>query len=100
MQTADRRALIGTNVLIYATLRDDPRFARSQELLIAPLPEARCVPVQNLAEMYPNLTGPKMIHPDDPSVARAKINSNAALLTRASRTPRWCNPRRLGILSP
>lgn len=81
MQTADRRVLIDTNVLIYSTLRDDPRFARSQELLRTPLPEARYVSVQNLSEMYPNLTGPKMVYPDDPSVARAKISSIAALPT-------------------
>jgi predicted nucleic acid-binding protein len=35
--------------------------------------------VQNLAEMYPNMTGPRMEKPDEPAVARAKILSIASL---------------------
>ena len=79
--SADGRFLVDTNVLIYATLEDDPRFGRSRDLLLAPGGGERFVSVQNLAEMYPNLTGPKMEHPDPPSVARAKIQSVASLPT-------------------
>jgi predicted nucleic acid-binding protein len=81
MRAVKGRVLIDTNVLIYATLVDDPRFARSRELLMASGDSERFVSVQNLAEMYPNLTGPKMEHPDPPSVARAKIQSIASLPT-------------------
>lgn len=35
--------------------------------------------VQNLAEMYPNLTGPKRKPPDSPELARRKIESIARL---------------------
>ena len=81
MKVAEGRVLVDTNVLIYATLEDDPRFARSRDLLLARGGHERFVSVQNLAEMYPNLTGPKMEHPDPPSVARAKIASVASLPT-------------------
>jgi predicted nucleic acid-binding protein len=81
MKAAEGRVLVDTNVLIYATLEDDPRHARSREVLVAPGGGDRFVSVQNLAEMYPNLTGPKMEHPDPPAVARAKIQSIAALPT-------------------
>lgn len=81
MKVAEGRVLVDTNVLIYATLEDDPRFARSRDLLLARGGYERFVSVQNLAEMYPNLTGPKMEHPDPPSVARAKIASVASLPT-------------------
>jgi predicted nucleic acid-binding protein len=81
MKAAEGRVLIDTNVLIYATLEDDPRFARSRQLLLFSGDGERFVSVQNLAEMYPNLTGPKMEHPDPPSVARAKIQSIASLPT-------------------
>jgi predicted nucleic acid-binding protein len=37
------------------------------------------VSVQNLAEMYPNLTGPKNQPPDSPSLARDKILSLSRL---------------------
>jgi hypothetical protein len=37
------------------------------------------ISVQNLAEMYPNLTGPKQKPPDSPEVARRKIESVAHL---------------------
>jgi predicted nucleic acid-binding protein len=80
MEAGKERLLIDTNVLIYATLEDDPRFAASRAQL-APGPSERFVSVQNLAEMYPNLTGPKMETPDDPAVARAKIRSIASLST-------------------
>jgi predicted nucleic acid-binding protein len=73
MKAAEGRVLIDTNILIYATLENDARFARSRELLLEPSDQERFISVQNLAEMYPNLTGPKMEQPDDPSIARAKI---------------------------
>lgn len=81
MKAAEGRVLIDTNVLIYATLEDDPRFQQSRELLLSKTHNERFVSVQNLAEMYPNLTGPKMEQPDAPSIARAKIQSIASLPT-------------------
>ena len=81
MKAVDGRVLVDTNVLIYATLEDDPRHARAHELLLSSGRGERFVSVQNLAEMYPNLTGPKMEHPDSPSVARTKIRSIAELET-------------------
>jgi predicted nucleic acid-binding protein len=81
MPDDSRRVLIDTNVLIYATLEGDPRFRRSQALLLSPAEGERYVSVQNLAEMYPSLTGPKMERPDDPMSARAKIASLASLPT-------------------
>ena len=71
--------LIDTNILTYATLENDPRSERSRELLLAKGEQDRFTSVQNLAEMYPNLTGPKMERPDDPAIARAKIQSIASL---------------------
>lgn len=68
-----------TNILIYATLANDARSELSRDLLLARSEQERYVSVQNLAEMYPNLTGPKMERPDDPAVARAKSQSIAAL---------------------
>jgi predicted nucleic acid-binding protein len=79
MKGAKGRVLIDTNVLIYATLENDPRFERSRALLLAPGGDERFTSVQNLAEMYPNLTGPKMELPDAPAVAREKIQSIASL---------------------
>jgi predicted nucleic acid-binding protein len=79
MKGVEGRVLIDTNVLIYATLENDPRFGRSRELLLASSECELFTSVQNLAEMYPNLTGPKMEVPDEPSVARAKIHSIASL---------------------
>jgi predicted nucleic acid-binding protein len=69
------RALVDTNVLIYATLAADSRHERAREVLAL---RHRAgldlfVSVQNLAEMYPNLTGPKNQPPDSPAVAREKI---------------------------
>jgi predicted nucleic acid-binding protein len=81
MKAAESRVLVDTNVLIYATLEDDPRHARAREVLLSSGRGERFVSVQNLAEMYPNLTGPKMEHPDTPAVARAKIRSIAELPT-------------------
>jgi predicted nucleic acid-binding protein len=81
MKAVKGRVLIDTNVLIYATLEDDPRFSMSRELLLSPGDSERFVSVQNLAEMYPSLTGPRMQYPDPPSVARSKIQSIAALPT-------------------
>jgi predicted nucleic acid-binding protein len=72
---------IDSNVLMYSTLASDPRYARAREVL-----EWRLIPgnrafisVQNLSEMYPNLTGPKTQPPDSPAQARAKIAAIAAL---------------------
>jgi predicted nucleic acid-binding protein len=79
MKGDEGRVLIDTNILIYATLENDPRFERSRELLLAKGEQDRFTSVQNLAEMYPNLTGPKMERPDDPAIARAKIQSIASL---------------------
>jgi predicted nucleic acid-binding protein len=79
MKGAEKGVLLDTNVLIYATLENDPRFERSRELLLAPHETKRYTSVQNLAEMYPNLTGPRMERPDEPYVARAKIQSIASL---------------------
>lgn len=81
MKAVRGRILIDTNVLIYATLERDRRFARSRDLLLSPLDGERYVSVQNLAEMYPSLTGPRMEKPDPPAVARAKIQSIASLAT-------------------
>jgi len=79
MKGGEERVLIDTNILIYATLENDPRSERSRELLLAKGGQDRFTSVQNLAEMYPNLTGPKMERPDDPAIARAKIQSIASL---------------------
>ena len=79
MKGDEERVLIDTNILIYATLENDPRSERSRELLLAKGGQDRFTSVQNLAEMYPNLTGPKMEQPDDPAIARAKIQSIASL---------------------
>jgi predicted nucleic acid-binding protein len=60
------RVLVDTNVLIYATLAVDPRHEKSREALaLRHRAEVELfVSVQNLAEMYPNLTGPKNQPPD------------------------------------
>ncbi len=79
MPTDEERALIDTNILIYATLDDDPRAGRAREILLSRGERELFVSVQNLAEMYPNLTGPKMEKPDDPATAKAKIQSIASL---------------------
>lgn len=75
------RILVDTNVLIYATLKADPRHRQAQQVL-AQRHRAELelfVSVQNLAEMYPNLTGPKNQPPDSPSLARDKILSLSRL---------------------
>lgn len=75
------RVLVDSNVLIYATLSADPRHERARFVL-----EQRSradveifVSVQNLAEMYPSLTGPKNQPPDSQALARDKIRSVARL---------------------
>jgi len=75
------RFLVDTNVLIYATLAGDPRHEIARQVLsLRHRPEAKLfVSVQNLAEMYPNLTGPKNQPPDSPAVAREKILSLSRL---------------------
>ncbi len=75
------RVLVDTNVLIYATLSADPRHERARQVLaLRHRPDMTLlVSVQNLAEMYPNLTGPKNQPPDSPELARSKIQSIARL---------------------
>jgi len=75
------RVLVDTNVLIYSTLAGDPRHERARLVLAQRLrPEIEIfISVQNLAEMYPNLTGPKNKPPDSPELAREKIRSLARL---------------------
>jgi predicted nucleic acid-binding protein len=71
------KLLVDTSVLIYATLSNDPRHATASGIL-ALAGSRSCQPfvsTQNLAEMYPNLTGPKVKPPDSPEVARSKIQS-------------------------
>lgn len=69
------RVLVDTNVLIYATLAADSRHRQAKEVLALRHRAGTdlFVSVQNLAEMYPNLTGPKNKPPDSPAVARDKI---------------------------
>ncbi len=75
------RALVDTNVLIYATLSADPRHQKAHEVLaLRHRPGVELfISVQNLAEMYPNLTGPKNQPPDSPALAREKIQSLSRL---------------------
>ncbi len=75
------RVLIDTNVLIYATLAGDSRHKRAQEVLKKRHLEGveLFISVQNLAEMYPNLTGPKNQPPDSPEFAKSKIQSISRL---------------------
>ena len=75
------RVLVDTNVLIYATLADDPRHEQARAVLsLRHRPEIDLfVSVQNLAEMYPNLTGPKNEPPDSPALAREKIRALSRL---------------------
>ena len=75
------RILVDTNVLIYATLAGDPRHAKAREALAQRhRPDVELfISVQNLAEMFPNLTGPKNQPPDSPELAREKIRSLAGL---------------------
>jgi predicted nucleic acid-binding protein len=81
VETLTGRVLVDTNVLIYATLASDPRNPLAQ-LALAQRQRADVelfISVQNLAEMYPNLTGPKNQPPDSPELARDKIQSLARL---------------------
>ena len=75
------RILVDTNVLIYATLSADPRHERAKTVLaLRNRPGIELfVSVQNLAEMYPNLTGPKNQPPDSPELARQKIRALSRL---------------------
>lgn len=78
---ADRTAAGGHQRALYATLSADPRHERARLVLEQRLrPEVEMfVSIQNLAEMYPNLTGPKNQPPDSPALARDKIRSLARL---------------------
>ena len=73
--------LIDSNVLIYATQSLDSRHSKSLEILEwgRHSKSKAYISVQNLAEMYPVLTGPKSIPPDSPEIARQKIESIASL---------------------
>ncbi len=73
--------LIDTNILIYSTLKNDTRYQTAQSILLENTEYSgyKYTTTQNLGEMYPNLTGPKMSEPDDPVLAREKIESIAAL---------------------
>lgn len=75
------RVLVDTNVLIYSTLKGDCRHLVSREVLsLRHRPDVEMfISVQNLAEMYPNLTGPKNQPPDSPAIAREKIRSLSRL---------------------
>jgi predicted nucleic acid-binding protein len=81
VETLTGRVLVDTNVLIYATLAADPRHQCAKEVLaLRHRPEIEMfISVQNLAEMYPNLTGPKNHPPDPPVLAREKIRSLSRL---------------------
>lgn len=70
-------SLIDTSVLIYATLADDPRCEQAREVVLGPDERwgRRHVSTQNLAEMYSNLTGPRMSRPDSPEEAARKVAS-------------------------
>ena len=78
---ANVSSLIDTNVLIYATLENDPGHLAARAALLGQDDDLgrRYVSVQCLGEMYPNLTGPRMTIPDSQALARAKIESIAAL---------------------
>jgi predicted nucleic acid-binding protein len=75
------RILVDTNVLIYATLTSDQRYEKARNVLsLRHQSEVKLfISVQNLAEMYPNLTGPKNNPPDSPALAREKISSISRL---------------------
>lgn len=90
MKTVKGRVIIDTNVLIYATLEEDGRFERSRELLLAPIDGERCISVQNLAEMHPNLAGPARgarRHPRQPARTSRVPGSAGMPPDGASATP-------------
>jgi predicted nucleic acid-binding protein len=72
---------LDTNILIYATLEQDPRFFVAQKLLLNLDNKYSClyISTQNLSDMYPNLTGLKMTKPDNPKLAGEKIRAIASL---------------------
>lgn len=78
MPDAEESVFIDTNVLIYATLSADDRYETARRILLGDGSE-KYISVQNLGEMFPNLTGPKMSVPDSPEIARHKIESIASL---------------------
>lgn len=51
MKTVKGRVLIDTDVLIYATLEDDPRFARAKIQSIASLPTLQVLPLTGDAQL-------------------------------------------------
>ncbi|MGB0344668.1 MAG: type II toxin-antitoxin system VapC family toxin [Coraliomargarita sp.] len=90
--------LLDTNVLIYSTLLRDSRCERAREILELRKKEGLDVhiSVQNLSEMYPNLTGPKNQPPDSPGLARRKIESIAELSGLIIKEPS-CDTMRLAL---
>lgn len=90
--------LLDTNVLIYSTLLRDSRCERANEMLALRKKEGLDVhiSVQNLSEMYPNLTGPKNQPPDSPGLARRKIESIAELSGLVIHAP-TCDTMRLAL---
>lgn len=73
--------LVDSNILIYATLAGDRRHAAALEVLDRRrLPGCRMfISAQNLAEMFPTLTGPRTQPTDSPALARKKIRAVASL---------------------
>jgi hypothetical protein len=94
MEAAEERVLVDTNVLIYATLENDPRFEIARDLLLSSRSGQRYVSGQNLAEMYPNLTGPKMETPMSPPLLGPKSSrSRPRQRSRSCRCPQERGPR-------
>lgn len=87
MPGAEESVFIDTNVLIYATLSRDERYKTALQIVRGTITEGtedkhqhrKYISVQNLGEMYPNLTGPKMSVPDSPETAVRKIKSIASI---------------------
>lgn len=77
MVIARSKALVDTNLLIYACLQSDPRCQTCRELLITSGQGQYnlFISIQNLAEMYPNLTGPKMMKANTPAEACRHIDA-------------------------
>lgn len=75
------RFLVDTNVLVYATLTND--YRNKEALAVLELrhrwSNQLFISAQNLAEMYPVLTGPKTQPSDSPALAREKITAFAMM---------------------
>ena len=53
---------VDANVLVYAALRDDPRFTASRRVLESDT-ELLCISPQIIAEFYSVITNPKRVSP-------------------------------------